>query len=391
MDTTRNNFPSPPAPTLPGAPELTSATRLNGRISLNWFAPGADGYAPISSYNVYRGTAPGELSLLATVAATASSYSDTAVANGTTYYYRVAAVNVVGEGPQSAERSATAASVPGAPTLVSATPGDMSVGLAWSPPESDGASPVIDYTATASPGGRTCRSAGTSCTIAGLTNGASYSFTVKALNQLGYGPASNALSATPMVPGDPPSAPRNVVASPNQPAGILLSWSAPTSSGTHPITSYRIYRGAPGGTAVLLATVGNLLSYMDTAVVNGGQYVYQVSAVNLPGEGPRSAEVATQRGTAPSAPSRLSASAKPTGITLKWSAPTSNGGSAVTGYRIYRGTVSGGEVFLVSTSASATSYTDKTAVKGTRYFYWVTATNVLGIGPASNEVSVVGR
>ena len=102
-------------------------------------------------------------------------------------------------------------------------------------------------------------------------------------------------------------------------------------------------------------------------------------------------EVSAQRGTAPTAPRNLSASAKPTGITIKWSAPASNGGSAVTAYRIYRGTVSGGEVQIASVAPSATSYTDKTAIKGTRYFYWVTAVNVLGIGPASNEVSAVGR
>jgi fibronectin type 3 domain-containing protein len=281
--------------------------------------------------------------------------------------------------------------VPGAPTLLSANPGDTSVTLAWTPPASDGASPIIDYTATASPGGATCRSAATGCTVTGLTNGTTYTFTVKALNQLGYGPASNALSAIPRVPGDPPSAPLNVSTSPNLAEGIHVSWSAPASAGTSPITGYRIYRGSVSGGATYLATVGNVLSFIDTAVTNGSRYVYQVSAVNTPGEGPRSVEVSAQRGTAPTAPRNLSASAKPTGITIKWSAPASNGGSAVTAYRIYRGTVSGGEVQIASVAPSATSYTDKTAIKGTRYFYWVTAVNVLGIGPASNEVSAVGR
>lgn len=386
----RNNLPSPPTPTLPGAPSLTSANRGNNKVTLWWKAPTADGYAPITSYKIYRGTSSDTKTLLATTGSSGTFTDNTAV-NGTTYYYEVAAVNSAGEGPRSQERSATPATTPGAPNLLSATPGDTSVALSWSPPSNDGGSPVIDYTATASPGGATCRTAGTSCTIAGLTNGTAYSFTVRAFNQLGGGPASNALSATPRVPGDPPSAPLNVGTSPNQPEGVLVTWSAPASSGTHPVTNYRIYRGTATGGAVYLATVGSVLTYMDTAVVNGGRYYYQVSAVNLPGEGPRSAEAVAQRGTAPSAPRNLSASAKPTGITLKWSAPTSNGGSALTGYRIYRGTVSGGGAYLASVAANATTYTDKSAVKGTRYFYVVTAVNVLGVGPSSNEVNLVGR
>jgi fibronectin type 3 domain-containing protein len=387
----RNNLPSPPSPTLPGAPELTSASRGNARVSLFWKAPGSDGYAPISGFNVYRGTSSDALTLLATVGGTTHNYTDTSVVVGTTYFYRIAAVNVAGEGARSVEKSATAASVPGAPTLVSASPGDTSVALGWTPPASDGASPIIEYTATASPGGATCRSAGTSCTVTGLTNGTTYSFTVKAVNQLGYGPASNALSAVPRIPGDPPSAPQSLATAPNQPEGILLSWSTPASIGTSPITGYRIYRGTVSGGATYLATVGNVLSFVDTGVVNGGRYYYQVSAVNTTGEGPRSGEVSAQRGTAPSAPRNLSASAKPTGITLKWSAPAANGGSAVTSYRVYRGNVSGGEVYLTTVGAGTTSYTDKSTTKGTRYFYWVTAVNVLGVGPASNEVNLLGR
>lgn len=387
----RNNTPFPPAATLPGAPVLNSAIRGNNKVSLFWSAPGADGYAPISAYNVYRGTSSGGESLLTSVGAV-TNYADTTAVNGTTYYYRVSAVNAVGEGPRSIELSATPATVPGASTLDTATAGDTSVALAWTAPATDGGSPITGYVATASPGGATCSVTSTGCTIAGLTNGTAYSFTVRARNQVGTGSASNTLTATPRVPGDPPSAPLNVATSPNLPEGILVSWAAPVSSGTSPITAYRIYRGTVSGAATYLVTVGNVLSFMDSAVANGGRYYYQVSAVNTPGEGPRSAEAAAQRGTAPTAPRSLTASSnKPGGIALKWSAPTSNGGSAVSGYRVYRGTASGGEVYLVSVGAGVTNYADKTATKGTRYYYWVAAVNVLGAGPASNEANAIAR
>lgn len=387
----RNNLPNPPTPTNPGPPMLTSASGGNNRVTLWWKAPTFDGYGPITAYKIYRGTTSGSEALLTTVGS-GGTYADTTAANGTTYFYQVSAVNSAGEGPRSAERSATPATTPGAPALVSATAGDTSVALSWTAPASDGGSAITSYTATAMPGGAICTSAGTGCTVTGLTNGTTYSFTVRARNSVGTGPASNALTAVPKVPGDPPSVPLNPTTSPNLPEGILIGWSAPTSNGTAPIIGYRIYRGSSPGTATYLATVGNVLSFMDTAVSNGGLYYYQVSAVNTPGEGPRSAEKSAQRGTAPSAPRSLTASTnKPGGVSLKWSAPSTNGGSAVTGYRIYRGTASGGEVYLVSVSATTTTYADKSTTKGVRYYYWVTAVNVLGVGPASNEANAVAK
>jgi hypothetical protein len=70
-------------------------------------------------------------------------------------------------------------------------------------------------------------------------------------------------------------------------------------------------------------------------------------------------------------------------IDLSWSAP-GNGGSPILSYNVYRGTMSGGETFLVSTSG--TSYTDGAPDAGTNYFY-VRAVNAVGEGTSSNEAS----
>ena len=56
-------------------------------------------------------------------------------------------------------------------------------------------------------------------------------------------------------------------------------------------------------------------------------------------------------------------------MALAWT-PGSNGGSAITGYRIYRGTSAGGETFLANVG-NVTSYTDTSAFNGTTYFYKV--------------------
>ena len=72
-------------------------------------SPGArppDGGSAITGYRIYRGTASGGETLLTTVG-NVTSCTDTAVANGTTYYYQVSAVNAVGEGSRSNERFAT--------------------------------------------------------------------------------------------------------------------------------------------------------------------------------------------------------------------------------------------------------------------------------------------
>jgi hypothetical protein len=70
---------------------------------------------------------------------------------------------------------------------------------------SDGGSPITGYTVTASPGGATCSTAGTrSCTVTGLLNGTAYTFTVRATNSVGTGPAS-----APSAPVTPTCAKQN--------------------------------------------------------------------------------------------------------------------------------------------------------------------------------------
>jgi titin len=79
------------------------------------------------------------------------------------------------------------------------------------------------------------------------------------------------------------------------------------------------------------------------------------------------------------------------GIDLAWSAPASNGGSAITGYQIYRGTSAGAETLLTTVAASARSYHDQATIRNRRYYYVVRAVNAVGTGPPSSEVSAIAR
>ena len=176
-------------------------------------------------------------------------------------------------------------------------------------------------------------------------------------------------------------------------AVVHLSWTAPSDGGS-PITNYKVYRATSSGAETLLTTLGNVTSYDDTTVTNGTTYYYKVSAVNGVGEGAQSNEASAtpQAGASvPSAPQNLTATAaKGKGIQLSWSAPASNGGSPITGYNIYRGTVAGGETLLTSVG-NVTSFKDASTTRGQTYYYIVKAVNAVGEGPASNEAHAVAK
>jgi hypothetical protein len=186
-----------------------------------------------------------------------------------------------------------------------------------------------------------------------------------------------------------PSAPLNLVASAGD-AQVTGSWSVPTSNGGSPITGYDVYRGtSPAGeSATPIATIASGTNFTDTGLTNGTTYYYTVAAVNAVGISASSAEASATPATVPSAPQALTATSGNGSATLSWSLPASNGGAAVTGYDVYRGTTSGGESAIpIATDVSGTTFTDTGLTNGTTYYYTVAAINVAGVSPQSAEAS----
>jgi len=99
-------------------------------------------------------------------------------------------------------------------------------------------------------------------------------------------------------------------------AQIGLTWQAPSSNGGSSITNYKIYRGTSSNGETLLATIGIMLTYTDTAVTNGVTYYYQVSAMNAAGEGPRSSE-ASATPSPPPPPPDFGISATPASLSIQ--------------------------------------------------------------------------
>jgi len=97
----------------PSAPQDLQATPGNGQVMLTWQAPASDGGVSITNYKIYRGTSATGLVYIATVSS-GLTFTDASATNGQIYYYKVSAVNAIGEGALSAVASATpSALIPG--------------------------------------------------------------------------------------------------------------------------------------------------------------------------------------------------------------------------------------------------------------------------------------
>ncbi|HEX9122219.1 MAG TPA: fibronectin type III domain-containing protein [Actinomycetota bacterium] len=92
--------------TAPAAPAVTASSPLTGEILLSWTAP-ADGGSAITGYNVYRGVSAGTEALFASVSASTTTFNDTGLTTGDTWFYVVTAVNAFGESAPSTEVSET--------------------------------------------------------------------------------------------------------------------------------------------------------------------------------------------------------------------------------------------------------------------------------------------
>jgi fibronectin type 3 domain-containing protein len=279
------------APTVPDAVQNLRAEAGDSRVTLTWSPPERNGGKPITNYKVYRGTSSGDRSTVTTIG-NVTSHTDLGLENGNRYYYVVAAVNEVGDGPPAPEVSATPATVPGVPQNLAAIPRDAAVTVQWSDPVSDGGADVELYRVfrgtTSGSLSEIARVAGTfhSYEDSGLENGQTYFYQVSAVNRVGEGPRSPEVSAAPTQDVTVPSAPQNLVAAAGN-NSVQLTWSPPATNGGSPIIHYWVYRGegAPENLG-RWANAGNVTSLLDGTALNGVTYFYQVSANNSVGEGP---------------------------------------------------------------------------------------------------------
>jgi fibronectin type 3 domain-containing protein len=363
----------------PTAPTAVNVVAGNALVTVSWAAS-----PTATSYKIYRSTSQGSQGSLLGSSST-TSYSDTAVVNGTTYYYVVTAANSAGESPASMQSASATPQVPltapSAPTGVNAAAGNAQVAVSWTAAARATSYNVYRSTSQGAQGTKIGASATLSYTDMTSVNGTTYYYTITAVNAAGESPASMQSSgAMPAVPLTVPAAPTAVnVAAGN--ALVTVTWTASPTA-----TSYKIYRSTTQATQGSLIGTSSTTSYSDTTAVNGTTYYYVVTAVNAAGEGSPSTQSAgatpVAPPTVPAAPAGVSATDGVGQVTVSWAAV-----SGATSYKVYRSTTQGVRGTLIG-STSSTSLADSTVVENTTYYFVVTASNVAGEGAASAAVSV---
>ena len=277
--------------TTPGAPTSLEATAGDASVSIAFTEPSTGGSAITNyEYSTTNGTSwkafsPADAETPVVIAI--RSDAATALVNGTVYQVKLRAVNIAGTGTESDVVSTTpvaSATTPGAPTGVSGVPGNQQVDVSWTAPASTGGSVVTGYVVTGSPSG-SCSTSGLTCTVAGLTNGISYTFSVKATNARGDSVAS--VSSSAVIPRTTPGAPTSLEATAGD-ASASVAFTAPSSTGGAPILEY-IVRAVPttSGQTKTCSTTTTLRCEL-TGLVNNVEYTVVVVARNSVGEGANS-------------------------------------------------------------------------------------------------------
>jgi hypothetical protein len=373
--------------TVSDVPTSVTATPGSEQVTVSWNAPSSDGGSPITGYDVTRyvaGQAPVTTSVGAVTQVTIGGLT-----NGTTYTFRVAAKNLIGTGALSSNSNpVTPRTLPDAPTSVSATAGPGQATVSWTAPVSSGGSPIIGYDVTRYVAGVsqgvTSVGAVSQATVGGLTNGTTYTFRVAAKNVAGAGPQSTPSNA--VTPRTVPGAPTSVAAAPGA-AQATVSWSAPASDGTSAITGYDVTPYVAG-----VAQVASSVSAVTTATVggltNGTTYTFRVAAKNAIGTGAQSTDSnAVTPKAVPAVPTNVTATLGVGQATVNWVAPSSDGGSAITGYDVTR--YVGGVAYGTSSVGVVTQTTVSGLTNGTTYTFRVAAKNAAGTGAKSADSNPV--
>ncbi len=254
-------------PGVPGTPALLK--QANGAITLAW-APAVSNGSPITEYRVTVAGARTQ-----SFGSTTGTFNG--LQNGTAYRFSVVAVNAVGVGGASALSAPITPDdrpdTPAAP-VASFVPGGSGgrLNVSWTAVEGRG----ITYEVKASPGGPTITSSGTSASFTGLTNGKSYTFSVRAKSATGVLSAFSPPSA-PQIPAGVPSIPEAPKVTQESATSARVNWAAAEGNGAA-ISHYYVQVGGGG-----LIDAGTATQTSVTLEV-GKTYTFSVKAKNKSGE-----------------------------------------------------------------------------------------------------------
>ena len=268
---------------IPSAPTITSITVTDTVATLNYTAPSSDGGSAITKYqySVNAGSTWADVSS----GGTSSPATVSGLTAGTAYTFLLRAVNAIGNGTASAGVSATTLTVPSAPTALSATPTVTSVSISFTA-GATGGSAITKYQYSINSGATwSDADAGTTSpvNISGLSASTAYSILLRAVNAVGAGAASTAVSTTTLTL---PAAPTiSSITNGNQ--KLTVNFTA-GSAGSSAITNYQY--SMDGGTTWISAGV-TASPFTITGLANGSSYTVYLRAVSALGSGAASSPV----------------------------------------------------------------------------------------------------
>jgi len=412
----------------PNAPTAVTATGGVGRATVSWAAPLLNRVAQVvTSYKVEVSLAGTVVGTLRPTVGNVLTLDVTGLAAGS-YTFRVLASNAAAtptDGPlsvPSAATTVTAAALPGAPTIGAPTAGTSSATVRWTAPASDGGSAITGYSVrvvtaaapTVTVGVlRPAAATATSLVVTGLTPGTAYRFQVAAINVVGTGPLSVlSTSVTPTalvtVPGAPTIGAAAAVVAANTAFGngpALVRWTAPAVTGGSVNTGFsvRVVTSAAPTVQVgaLRTAAAGTTSLTVSGLAGGTAYRFQVRARNVAGPGAFSGlSNAVTSTTVPAAPGILPAN--PGAIrgvitaTANWLATpaASNGGSAITGYRVTALRMSAAGLVIGQTASAVLPATARTLsmtlpAPSNNYRFVVQAINARGASASSIRSNLV--
>ncbi|MDB4882252.1 MAG: fibronectin type protein, partial [Gemmatimonadetes bacterium] len=371
----------------PSAPSISGVGTGDGQLTVTFTAPASDGGSVITNYEY--STDDGTTWTTRAPASTASPLVITGLTNGTTYQVKVRAVNGSGVGTASAPLAGTPATTPTAPSISTVTQGNGQLTVAFAAPASTGGATITNYEYSTDNGTswttRGPASIGSPIVITGLTNGTTYQVKLRAVNGVGSGTASSPSSGTPRtVPGAPTS-----LAAVGGITNAALTWTAPVSDGGSPITDYLVEYSTNGTTwSTFSHPLSTATAITVTGLTNGTTYQFRVSAVNAAGTGLASATAAATPGT-PGPPTAVTIAFNQQSATaldglFSWTAPASNGGSAITDYVIeYKTSSTSSWTIFPHVASTTTSATVPGLLPSTTYNVRISAKNSAGIGAPS--------
>ena len=348
---------------VPGVPTSVTVTPGSERATISWQPPASNGGLAIIGYDVSRDNVN-----WTRVGATVRNHTFTGLVNGTSVTLRVRAINAVGNG-SAATAAVTPRTIPDIPANVTIAPGNERVTLSWQPPSSNGGSAITGY--ELSHDGINWVGVGSgvrSRTFTDLTNGTSVTLRVRAVNAAGNGPAVSATATPRTVPGAP-----IVVTAIAGNGQATINWQPPVSNGGSTITGYQVSRDGSNWTNVA-STVRN---HTFTDLTNGTSVTLRVRAVNIAGNGATANAPSVTPRTVPGVPTSVTATAGNGQATINWQPPSSNGGSAITGYDVSRDGINWTRV-----GSTARSHTFTGLTNGTSVTLRVRAVNIAGNGAA---------